>query len=365
MGAKRFRNFLTGGLKNKKETTPKKDWEIVDNEDGVTAMTGFGDAELENKEDVKAPIDRGEMEKEIEQMGYGTREEPIHEFKRVKNVEESEKVSPRYDSSDHDQDDYINDVLAKSAQNNAYQEPKVNNVTQNIWEQPKEEVAETPLFVEEKTIKEEPVMHNTNDYSNPYSVNNDSVIIEHEPKTVIASGLIANAVDVSPAELGLSNNLHVKKIQFNFTDCEPIELDAINDDEGYICNRLVALENKYGVSVLPLDLCGIPNNVMQIKDHKIIEIDGRKFASGTNRVVNNEDYGSLLAKTKSSLQKLNPIEIHLLQKKSLNGFTFTAPILNEFELNQFISKCRNFKPEVYFVSNGDIVIKFGVFNAKI
>ena len=361
MSGKGFRKFLTGGLKNKKEEEKKKDWEIVKDEpkdeDVVSAMTGFGDAELK-EETPKAPIDRAEMEKEIEKMGYGDRaDEPVPEFKRVRNAEElnsNEKIdysTPHV--GDYGADNIVNEVAPKSYEEPVYNEPIIKS----------NEVKEEPI-VSEPLFKEEPKARVEHDYSNPYSLDNQDVI-EHEPKSVIASGLIARSTEVSPAELGLSNNLHVQKIEFNFTDCEPIELDEIDDAEGFICSRLTKLENKYGVSVLPLDLCGIPNNVVQIKNHKIIEINGRKFASGTSRVVNNEDYAGLLSQTKNSLQRLKPLEIHLLQQKTINGFSFVAPILNEFEINQFISKCRNFKPEVYFVSNGDIVIKFGVFNAKI
>lgn len=383
--------FGKGKKKEKEENEKKEDWKLTSNN-----MEFFG--EDEKKEPL---IDKAEIEEKIVKNNYGDRAEmntgayvhlvddiqerieaekvqDVHKYEEVKEAQPEVKTSEPERKPVESINIYASDYIepketkveepAKKVETKVEEPININkepnaNYTNEVRKPSNLFVNEAEDNIEVERKDERPVY---NDYASPTFVSEPKAT---EPATssttLVGSPLVKNLTPVNPSELGLSPELKVKEVTFSFIDCVPLRVDKVEDTEGNLSRKLEQLEDKYSISVLPLDLCGIPDNVVSLKKHRILNINGRKFSDGTTRIVNHEAYSSLINLARDCISRAIEFKVNITKQQSAGHYTFTAPILNTYELTKFISECKNYSPKVYTVSDGSIYIELGALRAKI
>ncbi|WP_283693093.1 hypothetical protein [Clostridium perfringens] len=226
----------------------------------------------------------------------------------------------------------------------AYQEPQVqhqpNYAQPRGYVQPQEAYgAPTPSYVQPKEAYNTGVVmqHNspTPYYSNPVGVNRESSLTVYD-----------------------DDDSDFITINLSALDVEAIELPKVMDEFGRISDKITAVEDRTGISVLPFELTGTSSLVAGLKDHKIIEIEGKKYSTSYKRIVNPQELdrviGEVVAEASRILAesvsdpncKTRHARVPLFCKKEYNGVVFPTLRLNEYETQLALGKLRNFRATV-------------------
>lgn len=167
-------------------------------------------------------------------------------------------------------------------------------------------------------------------------------------------------LDVEPIEIESIDQQTVdedvaKEIEVNFSSVEPIELFSITDTYGRLSDSVEYVEKLLGVSVVPLEMCCISPEVVELKRHKIYEFEGHRLAMSSKiREDVVEKYKDKIYKT---LSMGTVYEEVLNTKVTYNGEDYDSLALSEAEWTYVLSLYRLYKSRLYVTSSGKMTME--------
>lgn len=174
-------------------------------------------------------------------------------------------------------------------------------------------------------------------------------LLESENKEPIVLQEKTNEILDETASLDLSTPNAARTFDVQFTDVEPIEVNQIVDKHGRLSDIIEALEEKTGLSVIPLSMANIAPEVTELQRHEIFEFGGERYAFShrIRRNVVDEYVEAITANISSGI----PFALELVTSVVEHDNTYKTLLLSRDEWTYVLSKCRNFKQSL--IANDD------------
>lgn len=137
-----------------------------------------------------------------------------------------------------------------------------------------------------------------------------------------------------------------------------IIVPKIEDTEGRLSMKVADAMAKYNVRVIPVEVAGVLTQVTSLKDHRLLEIDGVKYATMQEpdkqilRSYRDNIYNSIA----SGIPYRKNIRIML---KDINDNEFPSLELTEVEFTWLIASFRNYNPRLIVTEDHEVVLAVG------
>lgn len=158
-----------------------------------------------------------------------------------------------------------------------------------------------------------------------------------------------------------TDNVGMIPLKFDFVnvDVEPIIIDDINDTTGRLSSRIEALEQKYGVGVLPYKATKIMPNVKRLQRHIILDLFGQKYISGIKQPVNKGLLDETLKNIQLSLESGTSYISTINTVVVIDGISYPTLKFNTYELSYINKRFQHYNPQIKQTATGEILLTVG------
>lgn len=159
--------------------------------------------------------------------------------------------------------------------------------------------------------------------------------------------------------LGLNPSSDIIVHQPKHINVEPLKFD-VKDRTGLIAKKVEEAENKHGLSVIPFKVAGLNKFITEIVGYSIIEIDGEKCASSSERVVNRRLLDKYVDEFKDILSCGGIVDGYsLMTEFSHNDKIYNIPALNVYEIDELQNLFADFGA-VSYIEDEEVKIAIGI-----
>ncbi|GAA0101601.1 hypothetical protein UT300012_23160 [Paraclostridium bifermentans] len=145
-------------------------------------------------------------------------------------------------------------------------------------------------------------------------------------------------------------------------DIKPIKIGEIKDEMGYISERIKEMEDKLGISVLPFTVTRTLPQVVELAEHKIIEINGMKYSSGTTRIVNQNKLDIYIENIRRHIERGREFDDTLLERVEIDNQVMDTLKFNTIELEMLNTLFLEVSAVFYTDESGDMRLNVGGYN---
>lgn len=143
-------------------------------------------------------------------------------------------------------------------------------------------------------------------------------------------------------------------VDFSGTNVMAIDIPMINDEHGRISDVIEALEEATGLSVIPLKMGNVSEEVCSLARHKIYDFEGKRFAMSYKLRRNVVD--GFVERIMKALSSGIPFIEDLNTSVIYDGQEYETLALSEVEWTELMAKFRNYK-ERLFISGGKFTME--------
>lgn len=140
---------------------------------------------------------------------------------------------------------------------------------------------------------------------------------------------------------------------------EPLHFGRIIDKYGTIKQKVMKVESKLGLSCIPFDTVKLSDSVEEIQDYRIITLKGRKYASSTNRIINDELLERFINRWKDTIESGEDVKESLVGKVTTPIGEIETCYFNIAELEKIIDLFSEVSGKVVFYEN-DVIFTTGI-----
>lgn len=209
--------------------------------------------------------------------------------------------------------------------------------------------------------------HNTTSTANNWN-NNPVEVVEPVERKSVDTYQNRNAITNVTKCISTGEKLDTSRLQeisYRAIDSVPYDFDFKRDPQGRLCAKVEEVEDRLKIGTLPLDLIGIPTTVIEILNHDIIEINGRKYATSNSRIISPE-YKVIREEIGRMISTFTEAVFRCKTTHSVNGHIFDSYILNKFEIESLLGSFPGISIKKWIdPETDDLIIKFGDFQSKI
>lgn len=146
-------------------------------------------------------------------------------------------------------------------------------------------------------------------------------------------------------------------VPFDIVTDQKVVIDDIKDAKGYLSDRVNEMMGKYNVCALPFSVAGILDQVSELKEHMIYELDGVKYAMGTQarREVVKAYRDNIVEQLSSGL----PYKKSLFVTIGTGETAFRTLNLTFGEWSFLCSIFREYNPKTVLTAEHDFVLSIG------
>ena len=157
-----------------------------------------------------------------------------------------------------------------------------------------------------------------------------------------------------------SHNLsNVTEIKLDLLDIEPLDVPEINDSKGILSKRVRTFMETYNVSVVPLEAVKMPQKVVKLRDYKITEMGGKKYASSMTDTNDRAAVIEFAGQLRDKYANTGFVDESVMKTIVVDEKPYKVPKFNHYELSILYSVLVKFDFKCYVDFNGDIRINIG------